>query len=345
MLSTSKGSFSQVLGFTMAMGNTYGVLLITVLMGSGLVGIPKRLWLMSDVEGELTRVYLIATTVEDAYQEARYELEDCETEIKAAVEKLEKAGPTSELAIKGGEYLRLLKDKMSSFNFAGRSTTKLSTSPPANKDYSDKAVLVSLHARLITSQIKARAAEQRWRFLVAECKKYQDSQNTNLSVDDIESSWWCLMPIGASPSSTSSMMSSWTRSIASCYFSVYKVWLTRFYSFSCKLAAIVFGICSILILWSEMVMASSLQSPIGYLMGAYNTNPNPIMVQAIAFLVLAYMSVCTYWTLFRMNIGWSYRLQAPQLSPPSSLIFNAEYLSRLQFALGYNFLLCLNITQ
>jgi hypothetical protein len=93
-------------------------------------------------------------------------------------------------------------------------------------------------------------------------------------------------------------------------------------------------------------MASNLQSPLGYMMNAYNENEvQPILIEGVTFLALSYMSVCTYWTLFRMNIGWSYRLQGPQLSPFSSLIFNAEYLSRLQFALGYNFLLCLNVSR
>lgn len=114
----------------------------------------------------------------------------------------------------------------------------------------------------------------------------------------------------------------------------------------CKVGSLVLGVGSVLILWSEMVMASKLQSPIGFLMGAYELDlAKPVLVQAVAFLVLAYMSMCTYWTLFRLNIGWSYRLQGPQLSPPSSLIFNAEYLSRLQFALGYNFLLCINVSR
>jgi hypothetical protein len=83
-------------------------------------------------------------------------------------------------------------------------------------------------------------------------------------------------------------------------------------------------------------------------MGAYGSSSSDvetdlIMVQAVSFLALAYMTLCTFWSLFRINIGWGYRLQGPQQSPPSSLIFNGEYFSRLQFSLGYNFLLCLNI--
>jgi hypothetical protein len=58
MVSTRGMSISQILAFAMAMSNTYGVLLITFFMGSGLAGLPKRLWAMSNIEGELTRLYL-----------------------------------------------------------------------------------------------------------------------------------------------------------------------------------------------------------------------------------------------------------------------------------------------
>ena len=58
-VATGNGSFSQVIGFMMAMGNTYGVLIIIVLMGNGLVGLPKRLWQLTDIEGELIRYYIL----------------------------------------------------------------------------------------------------------------------------------------------------------------------------------------------------------------------------------------------------------------------------------------------
>ena len=43
LVSSGHGTVSQVLGFTMAMGNTYGVLLLSLLMGNGLVAIPLSL--------------------------------------------------------------------------------------------------------------------------------------------------------------------------------------------------------------------------------------------------------------------------------------------------------------
>ena len=49
---------SQVIGFLMTIGNTYGVLLIIVLMGHGLIALPKRLWELGDYSSELIRLYL-----------------------------------------------------------------------------------------------------------------------------------------------------------------------------------------------------------------------------------------------------------------------------------------------
>ena len=127
---------------------------------------------------------------------------------------------------------------------------------------------------------------------------------------------------------------------------LYVIWSQRLYTHTCRAAAVLCGAMSILVLWCEMLMSSHVDSPIGLLMTAYSyQKSNSIMVQAVSFVALMYMSICTYWPLFRLNIGWTYQLQGPQQSSPFSLIFNAEYLSRLQFTIGYNFLMYLNVSK
>jgi hypothetical protein len=59
MLSTSSLSTSEVIGFMMALSNTYGILLILFLMGTGLVALPRRLWQMTDDRLELQRLYIM----------------------------------------------------------------------------------------------------------------------------------------------------------------------------------------------------------------------------------------------------------------------------------------------
>ena len=91
-------------------------------------------------------------------------------------------------------------------------------------------------------------------------------------------------------------------------------------------------------------MASNLQSPLGGIMNAYRKKGDyTVVIQSIAFVALFYMSLCTYWSLFQINLGWQYKLAGPQLSSYPSLVFNAQYFSRLQFSLGFNFLMTLNM--
>lgn len=133
------------------------------------------------------------------------------------------------------------------------------------------------------------------------------------------------------------------------------VFLSRWRHVIYRVLSVLAGLLSIIILWSELVLSTSLHSPIGMLIGAYSggvsattqsnsttTNGTSAYVQFVCFLTLAYMSLCTYWSLFRLNLGWAYTLQGSQQSSPSSLIYNGEYFSRLQFPLGYNFLMTLN---
>lgn len=133
------------------------------------------------------------------------------------------------------------------------------------------------------------------------------------------------------------------------------VLLSRWKHIIYRVLSVLAGLLSLIILWSELVLSTSLHSPIGMLIGAYSgsdsattqsnsttTNGISAYVQFVCFITLAYMSLCTYWSLFRLNLGWAYTLQGPQQSSPSSLIYNGEYFSRLQFPLGYNFLMTLN---
>ena len=62
-LLATKGSTKtfHFLAFMMAMGNTYGVVLIILLMGNGLVALPRRLWRMGNSTTELQRLYVMVT--------------------------------------------------------------------------------------------------------------------------------------------------------------------------------------------------------------------------------------------------------------------------------------------
>jgi hypothetical protein len=78
----------------------------------------------------------------------------------------------------------------------------------------------------------------------------------------------------------------------------------KFYVHACRLLALLCGFVSALILWCELLMSSSWGSPIGMMMTVGGgEQSSSVTVQGISFIMLAYMSICTYWPLFRLNIG------------------------------------------
>ena len=101
---------------------------------------------------------------------------------------------------------------------------------------------------------------------------------------------------------------------------------------------------SILVLWCEATVSLDgiLESPLGHMIDTYDAGKDgksTLGIQVTCFMVLAYMALCTFYSLFNVNIaGVEYSL-SPQSSPPSSLLVNAIYFSRLQFSIGFNFVI------
>mmetsp|Transcript_5899 Transcript_5899/g.13016 ORF Transcript_5899/g.13016 Transcript_5899/m.13016 type:complete len:780 (-) Transcript_5899:165-2504(-) len=349
MVSSTGGSLSEVVGFVMAMGNTYGILLITLLMGNGLVALPMNLWYLGDADRELKDLYLSAAGVEEGFHDARYELEDCEVEIAKAVAVV---GRDSTPMHASADMVGTLHTKATAFEFSKRSRAHSYRGagsldrPLDDAVLTSKTHLVALHARLMAAQLRARASERRWRDLVVECQRQQEI--TEGGVGDASVQGDTPSPGPHTPSITSVLWQPWTWEVPqacrpTCK-ALHVLFFRTLFTRCVRVLAVITALFSAMILWCELMMSSNLHSPVGLMMTAYSyQESSSVMVQGVAFTALAYMSICTYWPLFRLNIGFAYKLQGPQQSSPSSLIFNAEYLSRLQFAIGYNFLMYVNV--
>lgn len=59
MLTTNGGSTSALMGFMVAMANTYGLMLVIALMGNGMISLPRRVWEMGNTSQELVRLYML----------------------------------------------------------------------------------------------------------------------------------------------------------------------------------------------------------------------------------------------------------------------------------------------
>lgn len=130
--------------------------------------------------------------MEGAYQDARYSLEDCESEVQAVVEAVEtRLGTGMGVDPICVSHVRTLQLKVENFQFSGRSNSKqhlralqsetgakssssgrsshasgmMSSSSTAAAVSLEKPYLVDLHSRLIRAQIRAGSSERRWKLL------------------------------------------------------------------------------------------------------------------------------------------------------------------------------------
>ena len=118
------------------------------------------------------------------------------------------------------------------------------------------------------------------------------------------------------------------------------------------LMAVFCGILSVLVIWCELTMGLPVfMSPWGLAIsalsgaakrdGSIDSGDNSIIawIQLVAVVPYAYMSLCTFYSLFKVNLFGMLALYGPRHSTPGPLLFNAIYLIRLQFPLGFNYLL------
>lgn len=61
----------------MALGNTYGLLLVSLLLGYGLVDVPRHMWRKADPQTELRRKQIMAGNADEALFDAVWELQVC----------------------------------------------------------------------------------------------------------------------------------------------------------------------------------------------------------------------------------------------------------------------------
>lgn len=115
--------------------------------------------------------------MEESFQDARYELEDCEAEVQNIVGLLDKSGSAA-LRSEVGPFVDILRDKVANFQFVKRSKSRayvrgFQFDKVEDSVLTTKKHLIKLHARLMTAQLKARASERRWNVLISECERQQ----------------------------------------------------------------------------------------------------------------------------------------------------------------------------
>jgi hypothetical protein len=122
-------------------------------------------------------------------------------------------------------------------------------------------------------------------------------------------------------------------------------WMAYLRSAAFRFMALITGVFSGMILWSEATLGVEYNfSPFALIqetVGEDDGDNKGILFLIAALIPLLYMSICVSRSLFKVTMFGPYCLRGNRQSHGVSLIFNSQYLVRLQFPLGYNYLLML----
>jgi len=319
-------SVINVLPLLMAIGNTYGLLLVALLLGYGLVDVPRRLWRHGSAAQELRKCHILANAADEALFEAVWQLQDLEEEIDSVLEPViaTRSNMVNDLIYQDCLHQLLARRNAAEFvhnaELLSRRASKQASSQKTalmladsseglvlDQNFPSTAQLATLHKRLKSSHANLRQAQQAWHDLVQTSRHYQ-------AIVSGDQSYF-----------TSKFQFKW-----------YTFWLQP----CTRLLAICAATMSLLVLWCETTVALP-----------YNTSPFALILKLlsahllgfclVALIPLLYMSVCVYSSLFKISFFGPYSLRANRQSSGVALIFSSQYLVRMQFPLGYNYLVML----
>lgn len=320
---TIDGQKLKIIGITAS--NTWGLFLLVLLLGYGLVEVPRTLWYRSTTSLNLKQIYFKIAKLHGEKCDAEENLEDILNEVKKIAEK-----------IRYNHSLRNCIDlivKKCPENFQSNLRRN-------NEDYRDydevrnnrdrdipsEKSLVSLHTRLIKSlQVNNRTSNQ-WKkmmeeaFLVEDVLKNESNSNMRFLASDGNKQSFIFQKIN-------NPLIEW-------------MYRCKIKKYLLKTVSILMTILTFMVIWSEMTFFN--KKPVLSLFAIFlNTSRetyNYFSIEIVGLMVIAYLCFCAYYTLFKMRVFNYYYLAPNHQTNEYSLIFSGMLLCRLTSPLCYNFL-------
>lgn len=353
------GHFSLfgLIGLAMASANTYGLLWLIALLGFGLVDIPRSFWTLRFPANRLKELHFRAVQVYEERMEAIFNHEDVVGAVHDCYERMLHAEGISIILTSDMQFIKscLLRVKeladrhdgdnnsdsreSPSSSVAGLSTSwqhstcdhrvvprraATVTGSPFTSSMRTPTMseVVDLHHRVLLATAERRRSEQAWIELCIQANFLHSS------VTERE-----LPPASLYPET--SVLNDTRNVVLAVRHRLGRLALEPI-SICCAAVA---GAASLCIVWGELMMGVSDGSTSIY--RAFSREWGANASELLAFAMLLYMVVCSYSSLFKLRGFGRFAVRSHHGSTDLCLLKTSIYQCRLQFAVGYNFLLLL----
>ncbi|CAH1122740.1 unnamed protein product [Ceutorhynchus assimilis] len=309
--------WSKLKAIASSASNTWGLFLLVLLLGYSLVEAPRNFWNNSNSSFKLTQYYFKAAKLSSDKCEAEETVDDVLESLQAM-----------SMAIRPGHYLQSpletilqkvpveLKERMNRRQIP----EDIPHDSPTEKS------LIRLHRETIKSLQVLQRTETQWNLLLEKIFECEDTLKNQISRDKRfkrtfpkETSWW-------------------SEFIYTPIFEWYWICLISPYFWKCM--AIVTGIMSFSIVWSEVTFFS-VKPPLSIfavIVNAAKANYDYFMIEVLSTFIILYLSFCAYSTVLKIKLLNLYYLAPHHQTNEHSIIFSGMMFSRLTPALCLNFL-------
>lgn len=307
----------QTIGITAA--NTWGLFLLVLLLGYGLVEIPRSYWLSSSHDYVLSKSY---------FKVAKMATEKAEADEKLADVMEEVAGIHA--SVRQNHFLRKYVDIILT-----KCPTKYQEEMGINVEISrvdqnappTKRVLVKLHEKVVSAVQRHNQTQVQWFILLEQAFHLEDvakSRNSSLrhfthSFPLAHRGWICRFI--------------YTPTVEWFWECVLRQGL-------CRLLAVLLCLLSAAVIWSECTFFST--HPVLSLFAVFIQLAekwyNYHCIEMVCFVVILFMCVCVYSTVFRIRFFNYYYLVPHHQTDAYSLLFSGMLFCRLTPPLCLNFL-------
>lgn len=320
-----------LIAFLMAMSNAWGLLLCIVFLGYGLVDIPRLFWRESDLSWIRNYYQFKAPKLKDATLTANEELQKVTKEIFKISNSVDSRHPLRPYIEKLIELCPINNDSN------GNTYDENDSINSASISINDLALLNYKLKYAILSNYRCDKQYKRLIKKALDIEDILDNKNNPNKMIEFPSTTNTNTESNINSNSnvttnSSSMLTKLKNKLAwRWYFNIRPYILLGF--------SLIFILLSISIIWSEVTFQLyNSNISLFYIYLKYSKYFSYLFFEFIMFALLVYMSVCTYTSLFKLQLFEYYRLFPHHYTDDNSLVFCAAYLCRLIFPLCYNFL-------
>uniref|UniRef100_A0A0N5BUF0 LMBR1 domain-containing protein 2 n=1 Tax=Strongyloides papillosus TaxID=174720 RepID=A0A0N5BUF0_STREA len=303
--------------------NTWGLFFLIVLLGYGLVEVPRRLWLICDSNYRLNKLYFDLVNISQEKCQSEETTKEIYKEAKEVISILRNDNNT---VLKAKEIMSKFSSELVKEIHALKSQTDYASLGVNVVDKSviqSDAYLIKLNSKVIETVQNYNRSNAKYSAIIKLVHFLEDvekAKNKN-SFHNWKHPYFLNKYMKISPK--------WLE----IWYTVVKPWLIRFIAF-------ISTTMTLIIIWSECTffIASHKISLAALILSSVAEGSHYKYVQLLCIILISYLCTCVYFSLFKLKIYKYYHLDSNHQTDENSLLFSAILLCRLTPPLCLNFL-------